>query len=485
MTAVHRLGASLIVGAALASAIVRPAATPAAPTPAPPASTAPAAPAIVSTPEERLQVYREFRALFDAQKFSDAAVPAERLVAMTEAASGPNDGSLIAPLVNLATTRYQASDYAGAEQSYLRAIRIIEQKSGGLSKDLLTPIRGLGLTYLAAGQPEAALDQFRRGVDLVRKVDGLFSENQEELLDPLVRSYQLTGQMAEAEQEAIYRFRVSENKFGRNSAEVVPALEKLAQWYSDVGRNTTARQYFGRAAAIVQKTAGPADLKMIPPLRGIANTYRLEYIYGPELAPDQQQPNPGSANMSATLGTAPTVPEFNTTTAKPDSSGEGALRSALSIAAAARPNADPALESVLLLDLGDWQLLAGDKDAAIQSYRTAWPLLKDLPAPQNTLLAAPSQVFYRMPPAAYRSQHAKEENIIEGFVDVEFTVAPDGKTTGEHTVGKNATDAQEKSVLTAVKKARYRPRFEDGTPVATPGMRLHQPVYTVKNTSKN
>jgi len=196
----------------------------------------------VSTPEERLQVYREFRALFDAQKFSDAAVPAERLVAMTEAASGPNDGSLIAPLVNLATTRYQASDYAGAEQSYLRAIRIIEQKSGGLSKDLLTPIRGLGLTYLAAGQPEAALDQFRRGVDLVRKVDGLFSENQEELLDPLVRSYQLTGQMAEAEQEAIYRFRVSENKFGRNSAEVVPALEKLAQWYSDVGRNTTARQ---------------------------------------------------------------------------------------------------------------------------------------------------------------------------------------------------------------------------------------------------
>ncbi len=475
MTSVHRLGALLIVGAALASAVSSAATAPA---PAPPA-----VPAVASTPEERQQVYREFRALFDAQKFSDAAAPAAKLVAMTEAASGPHDASLVAPLVNLATTLYQAGDFAGAEQAYLRAIHIIEEKSGGLSKELLAPLRGLGLTYLAADQPQAALEQFRRGVDIVRKVDGLFSENQQELLDPLVRSYQLTGQMAEAEQEAIYRFRVSENKFGRNSAEVVPALEKLAQWYSEVGRNTTARQYFARAAGIVQRTSGPADLKMIVPLRGIANTYRLEYIYGPELTPDQQQPNPGSATMNATMGTTPTVPEYNTTNVKPDSQGESALRSALSIVESARP-IDTGVQSVLLVDLGDWQLLDGDKDGAIQSYSRAWALLKDLPPPQNGLLTAPSPVLYRQPAVGFRSQRAKDENIVEGFVDVEFTVAPDGKVTGEHTVSKSATDAQERAVLTAVKKARYRPRFEDGAPVATPGVRLHQPVYSVKSANK-
>jgi TonB family protein len=474
MTAVHRLGACLIVGAALASAVSRPATAPAA---------APAVPAITSTPEERLQVYHDFRALFDAQKFSEAAAPAQRLVAMTEAATGPNDASLIAPLVNLATTLYQSSDYAGAEQGYLRAIRIIEEKSGGLSKELLAPLRGLGFTYLAAGQPQAALEQFRRGVDIVRKVDGLFSDNQQELLDPLVRSYQLTGQLAEAEQEAIYRFRVSENKLGRNSAEVVPALEKLAQWYSDVGRNMTARQYFARAAGIVQKTSGPTDLKMIPPLRGIANTYRLEYIYGPELAPDQQQANTGTG-LSTTMGTAPTIPEYNTTNVKPDSQGESALRSALSIVETARP-IDTGLQSVLLIDLGDWQLLDGDKDGAIQTYARAWPLLQDLPPPQNALLTAPSQVLYRQPAAGFRSQRAKDENIVEGFVDVEFIVTPDGKVSGEHTVSKSATDAQERAVLTSVKKARYRPRFEEGAPVATTGVRLHQPVYTVKSSSKS
>jgi hypothetical protein len=36
-------------------------------------------------------------------------------------------------------------------------------------------------------------------------------------------------------------------------------------------------------------------------------------------------------------------------------------------------------------------------------------------------------------------------------------------------------------VLNAVKRSRYRPRFEAGQPVDTQGVRLHQPVYSVKS----
>src|SRR5882672_8974102 len=285
MTKVDRLGALLLLSAALAcisgAATTAPPAKPSTATsksPATPAAPdAPAAPGpvITSSLAERLAVYEDFRALFDAAKYSDAIAPAEKLVAMTEAAGSANDPALVAPLVNLATTRYQLNDYSGAETGYLRAISIIEQTDGGFSKKLLPPLRGLGLTYLNADQSQAAMEQLRRGVDLVRKVDGLFDDAQLDLLDPLVRAYQQLGQMADAEREAIYSFRVSENKYGRNSSDVVPSLEKLARWYSGVGRNTTARQYFSRAVGILQKNVGDADQRMISPLRGIAQTYRL------------------------------------------------------------------------------------------------------------------------------------------------------------------------------------------------------------------
>jgi tetratricopeptide (TPR) repeat protein len=470
---------SLLAGAGLLSATSHAATSPApAATPAPPPVPAPAA--ATSTPAERLEVYHEFRALFDAGSYSEALAPAEKLVTLTEAASGPGDPALVTPLVNLATTRYQASDYAGAEESYLRAIKIIEQSSGGFSKALIPPLRGLGLTYLAAGQPQAAIEQLRRGIDITRKIDGLFNEGQAELLDPLVRSYQQNGQTADAEREALYLFRISENKFGQNSVEVIPALEHLAGWYSDNNRNTTARQYYARALAILQKAAGANDARMIAPLCGIAEAYRLEYIYGPELSAEQQA-GAGAASLGATMGTAPVAQDYNPIGQRPDPAGETALRTALAIAETASPTVDTAQHARVLLQLGDYLLLNNDRREAMDAYRKAWPLVKQSQAPANAALDAPAQIMYRQPSVGSRSQRATPENIVEGFVDVEFTVTADGRVIGEHTVGKDANDAQEKAVLTAAKRSRYRPRFESGQPVDTSGVRLHQTVYSVKS----
>jgi TonB family protein len=482
MTDVNTLAASVLICAALA---VSTAAMAAAPAPAQNAPPAAAAPATTSTPAERLKVYREFRAQFDAGKFADALAPAEELVAMTEAATGPTDPSLATPLINLATAQYQLSDYASAEASYLRAIRLIEQSSGGYSHPLLAALRGLGLTYLAAGQPQAAVAPLRRGVDIVRKIDGLFGEAQLEILDPLVRAYGQLDQDADAEREAIYSYRVSENHFGKDKVEVVPALEKLAHWYSGAGRYTTARQYFGRALGILQKNLPATDARLIAPLRGIADAFRLEYIYGPEISTDSQAQSTGGNTLAATMGTSAPTPEYNPATAKLDPAGGNALRAALAIAEAAKPAVDPALHADMLIDLGDWRLLNADKQAALDSYRLALPLLQDLPVPQNAALATPAQILYRRPAAAYRSQRAKPENIVEGFVEVEFTVTAEGRVTGEYTVEKSASDTQEHAVLNAIRKARYRPRFEQGEPVETRAVRFRETVFSVKSGGAN
>lgn len=484
MTQVNLLGASVLIGAALAAGTLAMAAAPA---PVEDTTPPPAAPTVTSTPAERLNVYREFRALFDAQNFADAVVPAAQLVTLTEAANGPTDMSLARPLINLATTQYQLSDYAGAETNYLRAITIIERSSGGYSRPMLAALHGLGLTYLAAGQPQAAIVPLRRGVDIVRKIDGLFSEAQLELLDPLVRAYGQLDQDADAEREAQYSYRVSENHFGKNTVEVVPALEKLARWYSDAGRNTTARQYFIRALGILQKSLPASDARLISPLRGIADTYRLEYIYGPEISTEGQAQGSGGSALSATMGAPAPTPEYNPATAKLDPSGGTALRAALAIAEAAQPPVGTALHAEILIDLGDWLLLNAEKQAAIDTYGRALPLLKDLPAPENAALTAPSQIVYRPPATTYRKSSAKPENIVEGFVELEFTVTAEGRVSGEHTVEKSASESQERAVLNAIRKARYRPRFEQGVPVETREVRFRATVFSVKpsSTGKN
>ena len=477
----------LVAMAALATALAQaaPQTPPAPAAPAaggtPPAQAAPAAAPAVDD-GARLQVYHDFRALFDAHKYADALPLAERLVTMTEAATAADDLALATPLVNLGATQYQTGDYPGAEASYLRAIRIIEQRVGGVSEPLIAPLHGLGLNYIAADQTDAAIGVLRRAVDVSRKVDGLFNETQLALLDPLIRCYTRAGQIDDAERERLYSIHVAESVYGADNIKVAPYLEKTAQWYSRVDRNRTARQYYGRELTLLQKALGNSDLRLVPPLRGIATTYRLDFLYGPEETEDAASRS--TSGLGASFGTANLgTPDYSPATARLDPTGEQALRNALRITETP-PNADPAQHAGVLIDLGDWLSLGSDRKQALQAYHQAWPLLEGLPPPQNAALSAPAQLMYRVPLVGIRSQRAKPEEIVEGYVDVEFTVTSDGRVLGEHVVGKDASDAQANAVLAAIKKARYRPRFEHGDPVETKDVRFHQAVFSVKPSSK-
>jgi TonB family protein len=482
MARVHSLHTLWLLGASLVlAALLEAAPTPAAP-PAPPASSSPPAtasvPAVTSTPEERLQVYHEFRQLFDAHNYKDALEPAQRLVTLTEAATGPTDLSLATPLLNLATTQYQVGTFDEAEKGYLRTIKLIEQHTGGFTKSLIPPLRGLGLTYLAAGEAESAIEPLRRAVDITRKIDGLFSVAQLDLLDPLIRAYSQVNKLEDAEREEIYSYRVSENQYGKDSVEVTPALLKLAHWYTEAGRYTAARQYYGNVLAIVQKAAGHADVKMVPALLGIAETYRLEFIYGPEQADDGNavaSNAPGGTLMQS--GTP--IGTVASGGSRLNATGEDALRTALKLIESG-PSPDPTLHARTLVALGDWLLLDGGDKESRDMYHRAWPFVQVLTPPENAAFAQPTQIYYRAPLAAQPARKAKAENIVEGFVDVEFTVTTEGRVINARTSEKKASDSQERAVLNAIKKARYRPRLERGEPVESPGIHLRQRVFSVK-----
>jgi tetratricopeptide (TPR) repeat protein len=418
------------------------------------AAVASALPAGAVTDDERSGVYRQFRQLFDAHRYTEALPVAQQLVKLTEEQYGADDPNLVAPLVNLATTQYRLKDYPTAEQSYLRSVQILEAKSAPTDRALIRPLHGLGATYLAAGAHESASTTLKRAVDLSRNLDGLFNSEQLALLDPLIASYVALGQLAEAEKEHQYAFRVAESTFGKSDPRMLGPLDRYARWFEYVGRYTTARALHVRALAIAEKAGGRDSLGNVDPLRGVARSYRLEFLYGPEQAQ-------GSGQEAFDYGSS--LPEPGA--GRLDADGERALRLALQILERNEP-VDRSRRGQTLVELGDWYMSGGAINKALEAYRNAWP---DLSATGGAeMLATPQPLVYRPPASSITRTRLTPEQYDEVPVTVRFTVERDGRT--ENVIAAPSTQASEtmlRSVISAVRKARYRPRIADGEPVET------------------
>ena len=68
----------------------------------------------------------------------------------------------------------------------------------------------------------------------------------------------------------------------------------------------------------------------------------------------------------------------------------------------------------------------------------------------------------------------------EHFVEATFTVTREGRTTDVRASASDAGDSLRKAVLTAIRRARYAPRLENGEPVDTQGVTFRERVLAKK-----
>jgi tetratricopeptide (TPR) repeat protein len=422
----------------------------------------------------RDDTYRAFRQQFDARHFAAALAPAQALVDQTEQEFGATADELVNPLINLGTTQLRLKDYAGAEGSFKRAVKIVESHQGGYSREVIKPLFGLGMTYSAAGDYTAATEALRRAVDVSRKIDGLFNPAQLEMLDSLIAGYTALNSYEDAQREQQYALRLAEATYGKTDPRVVPALERTAAWFEAQGRFFSARQMYSRCLDIVRKDGGNYDLRTVGPLRGIARTYRLEYFIGPETAEGAAD----DSGLNGGLGAQPAAPSSANGVSmanilNPD--GEDALEFALKVFDS-HPGEALAQRAETLIELGDWRLTAGTTRTAMEAYREAWNVLSTPGAPGTAALDSPAVVVYR-PPTGARPPRSDQDKYTQRHAEVEFTVTADGRVRSATLGANDAGDIAGKSVLTAIKRARYRPRFVDGNPVETTGVRYKETIY--------
>lgn len=434
-----------------------------------------ARPAGAVTDVERVDTYRQFRALFDSRLYPQALPLAEQLVTMTEEQYDADHRELVNPLANLGTVQYRLKDYAAAEQSYNRALKIIETGANPTDRLLLKPLAGLGATQLATGRNAEASTTLKRAVDLSRNLDGLFNVGQLSVLRPLIESYVAQDRLQDAEKEHQYAFRIAETAYGKEDLRLIEPLDFFARWYEHVGRYTTARALWARALTIAEKKGGVGSVATVDPLRGFARTFQLEFLYGPERTEE--------GGELGGMYTAPTTAGFDSAGAprlNPD--GERALRLALGSLEKHSPN-DNARRGLVLVELGDY-FLCGGSGKAMDAYKAAWQQLSL--AGDTSQLSAPRQIFIRHPVASVaRFRGDDPAQYDEYLVKVQFTVTKDGKIADVAAIDTPLVDSLERSVEAAVRKARYAPRIENGEPVDTQGVTFVERVLVKKGVEKD
>jgi len=429
--------------------------------------------AVAVTDDERIALYAQFRASFDAGQYQQALPVAEQLVAATEQQYGDKDRALANPLANVGTTQLRLGNFAAAEAAYKRALAILDLAASTTDRARLRPLQGLGLSYARSDQPAPAVETLRHAVDLSRNLDGLYNFEQLDFVRALIDMYVAQNRLEDAEREHQYAFRVAETAYGRGDPRMLPAYDYLARWYEYVGRYTTARVEHMRALRLAEATSGRGTVPTIEPLRGVARAYRLEYLYGPEVTQESTATDP--VLFSTNPGAGQTDTRLN-----PE--GERALRLALQAAQKADPPV-PAQLGATLVDFGDWKLTAGDGKGARDAYRDAW---KSLEASDNLqLVAAPRQLRYKPPASSVaRFTGGNVENYDEFAIEATFTVRADGRTSAVVVSPSEAPAEFREGVEAAVRKAIYAPRLENGEPVETTGVSLVEHVLVRKPEAK-
>lgn len=417
--------------------------------------------------QQRAAAEERFQRLIAEGRNAEAAAAGLEVVTLTVQLHGPDSIELASPLTNLATAQLRSDDLPAAEASYKAAVELLEKRDGFLSPRLINPLVGLGETYVRSEQYPLATQAYERALRVNHVNEGFYNLEQIRIRDGLTEGYlgQQDLEKANFHQEAqIY---VQQRKLGRDNPALVEPLTKLGRWYDRSNQTEAARLVYQSAARLMEKTDGENSPGMVEPLLAIAETYRQQALLPPD--PESSQSPDTLLPLSSMM-----------------------LRKALGIVEEQSPP-DPEQKARILIKLGDLYMMWGKQNTATDRYQEAWQALSADPGLEprrDEYFAAPARIMGPVPPAIYPPPSRKApppgpKELEPGFVVVRFNVDPLGRVTDATVIESDPANLLEERVQEAARRSLFRPRYEDGAPVATTGLVLrHEFRYAPKKLEK-
>lgn len=400
------------------------------------------------------------------------------------------------------------SDSRKSIAEYEQEIRKREAEHGVYDPATGEFLLSVGLVYQNNGQHDDAVDAFTRALQIKRVNEGLQSTGQLLILEQLVKSNIANADWEEVDRNYQQLLWIHKRNYDAGDPRLLPVVDKVGRWklkaYKENLLDGSAIRVIGESEKLFRSTIdilerqyGENDPRLINPLYGRALT---NYQYAIEVANTPQDEFHGAGSPTRTQVICRTVPTPNggarricNTIRVPDPSYYATQSSNKDFALGQRIVAvGKALKHIVqihennqelpkdsharaLVHLGDWNLLRGKKTTANKNYKSAYQLLADSGEHQEVieeLFGKPQNLPALRLPLPEIDDKLEEEKTTT--VLASFDVSRSGRAKNVQIIESeppDATSARRKAKKT-IRARLYRPRFENGEPVATVGNKI-------------
>lgn len=376
---------------------------------------------------------------------------AERALLVAEEEEGADAASLAAPLRALALAQLEAGQHAAAAATLQREVVLLEKHYGVYDRRIAEPLSLLGEVQITSGQYEDSIETFQRAQHLVHRADGVYSLDQLDYLEKMSRSFIEMNKYGEADRHNRLSFFVSENRYGPESPELVPAMLKLADWTRRAGNIRDARKLYERAVRVIENAQGMQHPSLIEPLMGLATTTRKKGQYRKER--------------------------------------ERALKRMVAIVDS-NPDLDTVDRAAAWASLGDFYVMINRQSLAADAYNKGYALLHaDTSLPEGQLGFFSEPRILNFPKRIYLMDHTPgtpltgfDMSLVEFSMEVEFEVdiGADGRVLSTRMIDIDASPSTRRQIRRYVREARFRPRIVDGKPLRTDAFRMKEKLTIVR-----
>jgi tetratricopeptide (TPR) repeat protein len=227
--------------------------------------------------------------------------------------------------------------------------------------------------------------------------------------------------------------RIVERTYPLESDEALAALYKYAAWLRDQGRFPEERDLYMRALKTINDHYGKDDVREVPALAAIGNSFRTQRI--------------------------------------PEPMGIGALHDALQILVAHGAPDKLALAGVLR-DIGDWEVAFSRVDYDAADYRRAWQALGEVPDGDKLRKQWFTGPIYVLREPVSLLGLTQEPTAPAGHVLVRFDLDKFGHANNPTIVESDPAGLKDEAVLRHIRRSRFRPQMIDGQTVARDSLAL-------------
>lgn len=369
---------------------------------------------------------------------------------------------------------------------YQAEIDTLQSKYGAYNPQLSEALQGLGEAQQQMGDHSEAIKTFSQSAHIRRINEGLFAPSVLPLLENMVESYAHLGDWEAVDDQHHVMMEINGQSFGWSDERMLPVLDKLTRWHmyaffedvtpQPVHHLQMARSLFAAASRVIEINFGETDLRLAKQLRGrrVADFY-LAHIMQQE-AEDQRR-----LEQLHNIGGRERDHSFSQGTRLVSQGYLSGLRSSRQVVKIYQHNEEvgPRAQAEAILELGDWYLRFNKRQSAIKAYTQAYELLST----DEQRIKIRDELFTRPAVLDFAADYVDYLDPIgpgmaKGYVLLELDLSRTGSVSRANFIEEHPpTPSKRRAAMRELKGRRFRPRFENGVPVSTEGMKYRYVYY--------